>query len=205
MVSTSKFMATKWKQCLYQPLLTTASVSPPARLGYTTPAWKAFVWSLWDDRWVQSSPTGNPKIAVENHPCWIGKWLNHIQMEHVHKCPYVLWMVPIPRTLAIGCVQACHVFLVGKMMVQLKKRSRIFGVKPTWDHHFQPWVSKHQLHWGISYQGGAGKNNITNSRTTVLFQKSAACMQYIAIYYMFKRCFIALRFKDANSSNYNTL
>ena len=61
-----------------------------------------------------------------------------------------------------GRIASCHVFLVGEMMVQLKLRSRIFGVKPTWDHHFQPWVS-------ISHTGASHIKGVLD-KTTKLIQ-----------------------------------
>jgi len=44
------------------------------------------------------------------------------------------------------------------------------------------------------------KQQILQGRLYILFQKSAARMQYT----MFKQCFIVLGFKDAHSLNYNT-
>ena len=50
---------------------------------------------------------------------------------------------------------------------------------------------------------GCCTNSTTDSsRTIILFQKSATCIQY-TVYHMFKQCLIVLRFKDAHSSNYN--
>ena len=55
-----------------------------------------------------------------------------------------------------------------------------------------------------SYQGDVAQNKTTDSsRTTILFQKSATCIQYTSVYHMFKQYLIVLGFKDAYSSNYN--